>query len=94
MSRLLASGVQSIGVSASVLPIENSGLISFRIDWFDLLAVHGTVKSLPQHYNSKASTLQHSVFFIVQLSYLYMTTGETIALTIWTFVGKVMALLF
>ena len=73
---------------------EYSGLISFRIDWFDLLAVQGTPKSLLQHHSSKASILQHLVFFIVQLSHLYMTNGKTIALTIWTFVGKVMFLLF
>ena len=73
---------------------EYSGLISFRIDWFDLLAVQGTLKSLLQHHRSKASVLWHSAFFMVQLSYLYMTTGETIALTIWTFVSKVMSLLF
>ena len=73
---------------------EYSGLISFRIDWFDLLAVQGTLKSLLQHHNSKASVLQHSAFFMVQHSYAYMTTGKTIALTIWTFVGKVMSLLF
>ena len=63
---------------------EYSGLISFRIDWFDLLAVQGTLKSLLQHYNSKASILQHLAFFMVQLSHSYMTTGKTIALTIWT----------
>ena len=73
---------------------EYSGLISFRMDWVDLLAVQGTLKSLLQHYCSKASILQHSDFFIVQLSHLYMITGETIALTKWTFVGKVMSLLF
>ena len=67
---------------------EYSGLISFRIDWFDLLAVQGTLKSLLQHHSSKASILQHSAFFMVQLSHPYMTTGKTIALTIWTFVGK------
>ena len=67
---------------------EYSGLTSSRIDWFDLLAVQGTVKSLPQHHSSKASILQHSVFFIVQLSHPYMSTGKTIALTRWTFVGK------
>ena len=71
-----------------------SGLISLRIDWFDLLAVQGTFKSLLQHHHSKASVLQHSAFFIVQLSHPYMTTGKTIALTRWTFVGKVMFLLF
>ena len=73
---------------------EYSGLISFRIDWLNLLAVHGTLKSLLQHHSSKASILQHSVFFMVQLSHPYMTTGKTIALTRWTFVGKVMSLLF
>ena len=73
---------------------EYSGLISFRIDWFDLLAVQGTLKSLLQHYSSKASILQRSAFFIVQLSHPYMTTGKTIALTIRIFVGKVMSLLF
>ena len=73
---------------------EYSGLISFRIDWLDLLAVHGTFKSLLQHYSSEASVLWHSAFFIVQLSHQYMTTGKTIALTTWTFVGKVMSLLF
>jgi len=72
---------------------EYSGLISFRMDWLDLLAVQGTLKSLLQHHSSKASIRWHSVFFIVQLSYLYMTTGKTIALTIWTFVSKVMSLL-
>ena len=73
---------------------EYSGLISFRIDWFDLLAIQGTLKSLLQHHSSKASILWCSAFFIVQLSHPYMTAGKTIALTIWTFVGKVMALLF
>ena len=73
---------------------EYSRLIFFRIEWFDLLAVQGTLKSLLQHYSSKASILWHSAFFMVQLSHLYMTTGETIVLTIWTFVGKVMTLLF
>ena len=73
---------------------EYWGLISFRIDWFDLLADQGTLKSLVQHHSSKASILQCSTFFIVQLSYPYMTTGKTIALTRWTFVGKVMSLLF
>ena len=70
------------------------GPIFFRMDWLDLLAVQGTLKSLLQHHSSKASTLQHSAFFIVQLSHRYMTTGKTIALTRWTFVGKVMSLLF
>ena len=73
---------------------EYSGLISFRIDRFDLLAVQGTFRSLLQHHNSKASILQHSAFFTVQLSHPYMTTGETISSTRWTFVGKVMSLLF
>ena len=73
---------------------EYSGLIFFRIDWFDLLAVQGTLKSLLQHHSSKASILQHSAFFMVQLSHPYMTTGKTIALTRQTFVGKVMSLLF
>ena len=73
---------------------EHSGLNSFRMDWLDLLAVQGTLKSLLQHYNSKVSVLQYSAFFIVQLSHPYMTTGKIIALTIWTFVGKVMSLLF
>ena len=71
---------------------EYSGLISFRIDWLDP-AVQGTLKSLLQHHSSKASVLWHSAFFIVQLSHPYMTTGKTIALTRWTFVGKVMSLL-
>ena len=73
---------------------EYSGLISFTIDWFDLLAVQGTLKSLLQHHSSKASILQHSALFIVQLLHPYMTTGKTIALTRWTFVGKVMSLFF
>ena len=73
---------------------EYSGLISFRMDWFNLLAVQGTLKSLIQHHSSKASILRRSAFFTVQLSHPYMTTGKTIALTRWTFVGKVMPLLF
>ena len=73
---------------------EHSGLISFRMDSLDLLAVQGTLESLLQHLSSKESFLQHSAFFIVQLSHPYMTTGKTIALTRWTFVGKVMSLLF
>ena len=68
------------------LPLSHQGLISFRMDWLDLLAVQGTLKSLLQHHSSKASILQCSVFFIVQLSHLYMTTGKTIALTRWPFV--------
>ena len=73
---------------------EYSGLISFRTNWFDLLAVQGTLKSLLQHHSSKASILQCSAFFMVQLSHLYVTTGKTIALTRWTFVCKVISLLF
>ena len=81
--------------SFSIIPSkEHSGLISFRMDWLDLLAVQGTLKSLHQHHTSKASVLRHSAFFTVQLSHPYMTTGKTIALTRRTFVGKVMALLF
>ena len=73
---------------------EHRGLISFRMDWLDLLAVQGILRSLLQHHSSKAPIFWHSAFFTVQLSYPYMTTGETIALTRWTFVGKVMSLLF
>ena len=73
---------------------EYSGLISFRMDWLDLLAVQGTLMSLLQHHSSKASILWCSAFFIVQLSHPYMTTGKTIALTIWTFVDRVTSLLF
>ena len=81
--------------SFSIIPSkEHPGLISFRIDWLDLLAVQGTLKSLLQHHSSKASTLLCSAFFTVQLSHPYMTTGKTIALTRWTFVGKVISLLF
>ena len=93
MNQLLASGGQSIGFSASATN-EYSGLISFRIDWLDLLAVQGTLKTLLQHHSSKASILQCSAFFMVQLSHPYMITGKTIALTRQTFVGKVMSLLF
>ena len=75
-------------------PNEHPGLISFRMDWLDLLAVQGTHKSLLQHHSLKASILRHLAFFLVQLSHPYMTTGKTIALTIWTFVSKVMSLLF
>ena len=82
-------------LSFSISPSnEYSGLISFRMDWVDLLAIQGTLKSRLQHHNSKASVLLCSAFFIVQLSHPYMTTGKTIALTRWTFVGKVMSLLF
>ena len=81
--------------SLSISPSnEHPGLVSFRMDWLDLLAVQGTLKSLLQHHTSKASILQHSAFFTVQLSHPYMTTGKTIALTRWTFVGKVISLLF
>ena len=73
---------------------EHPGLISFRMDWLDLLEVQGTLKSLLQHHSSKASILRRSAFFTVQLSHPYMTAGKTIALTRWTFVGKVMSLLF
>ena len=73
---------------------EHPGLISFRMDWLDLLAVQATLKSLLQHHSSKSSILQRSAFLIVQLSHPYMTTGKTIALTRWTFIGKVMSLLF
>ena len=73
---------------------EHPGLISFRMDWLDLLSVQGTLKSLLQHHSSNTSILQHSAFFIVQLSHPYMITGKTIALTRWTLVGKVMSLLF
>ena len=80
--------------SFSIIPLkEYSGLISFRTDWLDLLAVQGTLKSLLQHHSSKASILRCSAFFIVQLSHLYMTTGKTIALTRWTFVVKVVSVL-
>src|SRR5574337_730111 len=75
-------------------PKEHPGLIFFKMDWLDLLAVQGTLKSLLQHHSSKASILPHSAFFTVQLSHPYMTSGKTIALTKWTFVGKVMSLLF
>ena len=95
MSQLSASGGQSIGVSASapVLPYEYSGLISFRMDWFDLRAVQGTLKSFLQYHSSKASILQCSASLMIQLSHLYMTTGRTIALTRQTFAGKVEAYL-
>ena len=73
---------------------EHPGVISLRMDWFDILTVQGTLKSLLQHRSSKASILRHSAFFTVQLSHPYMTTGKTIALTRWTLVGKVMSLLF
>ena len=81
--------------SVSIIPSkEHPGLTSFTMDWLDLLAIKGTLKSLLQHHSSKASILWHSAFFIVQLLHPYMTTGKTIALTRWTFVGKLMSLLF
>ena len=96
MSQVFASGGQSIEVSASasVLPMDIPGLISFRIDRFDLHSVQGTLKSLLQHCTPKASILQCSAFFTVQLSNPYMTTGKTITLTKWIFLGKIMSLLF
>ena len=90
MSQLFASGGQSIGVSTSVLPVNNPRLISFKIDWLNLLAVQGILKSLLQHHSSKASVLLCLAFFIVQLSHPYMTTGKIVALTRRTFVDKVM----
>ena len=95
MSQLFTAGAKILSFSFSISPSsEYSGLISFRIDWFELLAVQGTLKSLLQHYSLKASILWHSPFFMVQLSLLYMTTGKTTALTRPTFVSKVMSLLF
>ena len=96
MRQLFTSGGQSIGVFSFNIspPNEHPGLISFRMDWLDLLAVQGTLKSLFQHHSSKASILQCSAFFIIQLSHPYMTTEKTIALTRWTFVDKVISLLF
>ena len=95
MSQLFASRwPKHWSFSFSISPSkEHPGLISFSMDWLDLLAVQGTLKGLLQHHSSKASILQHSAFFIVQLSHPYMTRGKTIALTRWTFVGKVMSLL-
>ena len=96
VSHFFVSSGQSIGASASNISPSNeySGLISFRIDWLELLAVQGTLKNLLQHQSLKASFLQHSAFLMVQLSYPYMTTGKTIGLTIRTFASKVMSLLF
>ena len=96
MSWLFTPRGQSMGASTStsVLPVNIQDLISFRIDWLDLLAVQGTLKSLLQHHSSKTSIFQQSTFFTVQLSHPYMTTGKTTALTRWTSVGKVMSLLF
>ena len=95
MSQFFASGGQSIGFCFSISPSnEYSGLISFRMDWLDLLAVQGTLKSLPHHHSSKGSILRCSAFFIVQISHPYMTTGKTIASARRTFVDKVISLLF
>ena len=95
VSQFFAPCSQSIGASASASVLhEYSGWISFRIDWSNLLAVQGTLKSLLQHHSSKASILWGLAFFIVQLSHPYMTTGKTVVLTRWIFVGKVMSLLF
>ena len=93
MSQLFASS--GFNISFNISPSnEHPGLISFRMDWLDLLAVQGTLKSLLQHHSSKASILRCSTFFIVQLSHPHMTIGKTIALTRWSFVGKIMSLLF
>ena len=96
MSQFFVSGGQSVGVSSFGIRPSNeySGLISFRMDWLDLLSVQGTLQSLLQHHSSKASILWHSAFFIALLSYPYMTTEKTIAWTRQTFVGKIMSLLF
>ena len=97
MNWLFTSSRQNNGASASAsfLPMNiHSGFISFKIDWFDLLAVQGTLKSLFQHDSLKASLLHHSAFFMVQLSHQYMTTGKMVPLTIQIFVGKVMSLIF
>ena len=97
MSQIFTSGGQNTAAAASINispSNEQSGLISFTFDWFDLLIGQGTLKSLLQYHNSKGSILWHSAFFMVQLSHLYMTTGKTIALIIWNFVGKVTSLLF
>ena len=94
-SALRIRGPKYWSCSFSISPSsEYSGLISFRMDWLDLLAVQGTLKSLLQHYSSKASILRNSAFSIVKLSHPHMTTGKTITLTRWAFVGKVMSLLF
>ena len=95
MSQLFPSGGQSIGASASVsvLPV-NIQLVSFRIDGFDILAVRGIVKCLPQHHKLKASILCHSAFLMTELTHLYMTTEKAIVLTLWTFVSKVVSLLY
>ena len=91
MSTLFSSGGQSIGALASVLSMNIQGWFPLGLR-FDILVIQGTLKSLLQHYYSKASIIEHSAFYIVQLSYLYMTTGKPIALTIWTFVSQVMPL--
>ena len=94
MSRIFASGGQRIGASASAsVLLMNSELISFRIDWLAVLAVQWTLKGLLQHHNLKASIFCHSALFVVELSHPYMTTGKIIALTIWTFVRKMVSLL-
>ena len=95
MSQLCMRWPKYWSFSFSISPSnEHPGLIAFRIDWLNLLVVQGTLKSLLQHHSSKASILQCSAFFTVQLSHPYMTTGKTVALTRWTFVGKVMSLFF
>ena len=96
MNQLFSSGGQSIGSFRFNISCtnEHSGLMSFRMDWLDFLAVQGILKSLFQHHSSKASILHRSAFFIFQLSHPYVTTGKTIALTRWTYVDKVMSLLF
>ena len=95
MSHLFTSDGPSWVFTFSIIPSnEYSGLISFRIDWFDFLAVQGTLNSLLQHHSLKVSVLKCSAFFIVQLTHLHMTTGKIIALTVQTFVGKLMPLLF
>ena len=93
MSQFFASGGQALELQHQSFPYGKSGLISFRMDWLNLFAVQGTLRSLLQHHSSKASILQLSALFIVQLSHPYMTTGKTKALTRRTFVGKVMSLL-
>ena len=95
MSQFFSSGCQSIELQLQRQSFQIIFRVDFlRIDWFDLLAVQGTLKSLFQHYSSKASILQRTTFFMVQLSHPYMTTGKTIALTLQTFAGKVMSLIF
>ena len=93
MSQFFTSGGQSIGVSASASALSMN-IQDFKMDWLDLLEIQGTLKSPLQHHRSKASILQYSAFFLVQLSHPYMTTEKNKALTRWTFVGKVMSLLF